>query len=200
MSSRGGAGREKEAYRGELNLTRRTWPFSILAAAGAALAEALDLARDSSATVLGITLSSRWRSPGADPMQAGLAERAKFRLADYRAVEGASTASFRSACSSMSALAVTIHSSRSWKKVLLADFMEDALAPDREIGIDAAWRGLARVPVLSAFWASHRRAKHATRAARGPKSIDKSALEGELMKRAKKKVAKKLRSLQPKRP
>jgi cyclopropane-fatty-acyl-phospholipid synthase len=78
---------KKRHIAAKLNLTHQDMAILDIGCGWGGLA--LDLARDSSATVLGITLSeeqvavARRRS-----VQAGLAERAKFELADYRAVEG----------------------------------------------------------------------------------------------------------------
>ena len=68
---------------------------------------ALTLARDYGARVTGITLSREQLAEARDRAIAeGLEDRVTFELMDYRAVDQTSTASSRSVCSSMSALAI----------------------------------------------------------------------------------------------
>ena len=75
---------------------------------------ALTLARDYGARVTGITLvhGATGRGAARAPTRRGLPDRVRFELLDYRALHRpASTASSRSACSSMSASATTAPSS-----------------------------------------------------------------------------------------
>ena len=70
--------------------------------------------RPPGAEVIGVTLSSEQLQglERARGQREGLSDAVRFELSDYREVEGTSTASSRSACSSMSASAITAPSSQ----------------------------------------------------------------------------------------